>query len=311
MTYRTLVVLAAVFALGASYSQFRSTPVERYEAHRPTWHLPARENQARFAVPFSIDLGSVFFAPFVAAGRGIAAVGPANAGLGLLSILIAVLLLRKQRRKREGRKFEIVTPAQPDSVRGSGYGSQYVERQVQSAQTRTYVEAPRALFENPYGAEYAGLTLNDRVRVAIEASLRASRVIGVIVFHLPRVISNGRTMEVSERQVEELAALLRSKLRQTDGVVRLGDGSIAVFISLLATKGNLNKIAHRLYTETQQFFISAPASQPLAPGTAMYPIDGYEPEDLIAAAHARMEDRKAAILLQASEYRQSMPQLSG
>lgn len=142
--------------------------------------------------------------------------------------------------------------------------------------------APRHLFQNPYGREASHFSFEDQVKFAIEASMRAGRVIGVIHFHLaPQIGAHPAAADgASQPPLEAVAQAFRACLRRTDHVRILNGREIAVFISLLAGQKDLQSIASRLHRAALPFGTFAAQT----PGTAIYPLHGYDAGELIATA---------------------------
>lgn len=150
--------------------------------------------------------------------------------------------------------------------------------------TRT-VNPPRALLNNPYGAEIQGVDFETRVQCAIEASLRASRVIGVVHLGLGRSgLHVGEGQALSDVGLERVAEALRVKLRSSDHVRVSADGKIEVFISLLATRDHLRKIATRLAQAVREIEPESGLALIHQPGCSIYPRDGYTSVELVDAA---------------------------
>lgn len=146
--------------------------------------------------------------------------------------------------------------------------------------------APRELLSNPWQFGDASLTFDDRVRLAVEGSLRSSRVLGVIYLAV-------RTGAESTRIAARISDEFRAKLRRTDHVkIETGvNGSleISVFAPLLRSRSELAIIAERLMTAARRIAIDCKQLQLDEPGLAMYPIDGYECDELIASARANAQ----------------------
>lgn len=145
---------------------------------------------------------------------------------------------------------------------------------------------PRHLLKNPYGTGFHHLTFDEQVKIAIEASLRSARVIGVIHFTFPTT-SKGELVRSDENprpDIRVVADRFRSRLRQTDCVRLLAKNEIAVFISLLSNVTDLESIATRLSYVAKESGFSLGTGLQDRPGLAMYPLDGYTGTDLISAA---------------------------
>jgi len=149
-------------------------------------------------------------------------------------------------------------------------------------------EAPRSLTRNPWHGGDPVLTIDQRVRIAIEASLRHSRVLGVICL---QAFAPGRC-EIAE---EQLHKVLRSRLRRTDHVEISTAGDIVeaiVYVPLLRQRTDLEKIAERLRLAVAEMEDNCGVMQVLRPGIALNPIDGYAHADLVAAARLNMSGER-------------------
>ena len=159
--------------------------------------------------------------------------------------------------------------------------AKHFDRKLAFLTGQPVVRVPRNLTQNPYGAEAAHFTLEQQVRFAIEASMRAGRVIGVIHFQLDQPANPATAGDTPAPQpLEAVAAAIRERLRSSDHVRLLNDRELAVFISLLAGQADLVKIARRLHNVALSFDNLAVC----APGAAIYPLHGYSAGELIDTA---------------------------
>ena len=140
----------------------------------------------------------------------------------------------------------------------------------------------RHLCQNPYGSEASHFSFEDQVQFAIEASMRAGRVIGVIHFQLNPLLDMHSGPHDAEAQdaIEIAAEAFRSRVRRTDHVEILNSREIAVFISLLAGQVDLKNIASRLRSTSLPFKDCALS----VPGLAIYPLHGYGAGELLTSA---------------------------
>ena len=160
-----------------------------------------------------------------------------------------------------------------------------LDRAAEHMAISPFANAPRALLENPYGAEVAAVDFETRVQCAIEMSLRASRVIGVIHLGLgPSGLHVAAGHMLPATGLERVGEALRDKLRSSDHVRISADGKIDVFISLLATRDHLRKIATRLAHAVREIEVESGLSLVHQPGCAIYPRDGYASSELVQAA---------------------------
>lgn len=144
--------------------------------------------------------------------------------------------------------------------------------------------APRSLTSDPWSGGDPVLTIDQRVRIAIEASLRHSRVLGVI--YLQVYAPGGRGLVE-----EKLLAAMKSRLRRTDHVEISSAGVIieaVVYVPLLRQRSDLANIAERLRNAAAAMTQEDAGVQVSRPGIALNPIDGYSRADLVAAARLDM-----------------------
>jgi hypothetical protein len=161
--------------------------------------------------------------------------------------------------------------------------SKRLERNLAAFSTTPTADVPRELLTNPWTYPDASLSFDERVQLAVEGSLRASRVLGLIWFD---AYAGADAVRVADR----LRSELQGKLRGTD-YVRIkaekgGTIEIAVFVPLLRNRTDLAKIAGRLMTVANILVIDNKTLRVSEPGLAVYPIDGYSTDDLIASAKA-------------------------
>lgn len=148
-------------------------------------------------------------------------------------------------------------------------------------------DVPRALPRNPYGQEFAGHSLEERVRLAMVESARFGRTIGAIV--MQSIVYEENAAPVSTALLEDIAIHLGSKLRTSDCVMPRGETSIVIYVSLLNTLDDLHSIARRMHITGKQFLDNNahPEYTLGAPGVALCPLDGDGAESLFAAASGR------------------------
>ena len=148
---------------------------------------------------------------------------------------------------------------------------------------------PRSLLKNPYGPETSGMCLDERVGIAIRASLEHSRIVGVICMSMrfsPHSYSD--TKRASDRMLTNiLAKELRDLVRQTDFVHVSRANEIVIFISLLSSRSDLRKICARLSVAAGANLLALGMPADLQAGMSIYPMDGYSATDLVSSAYAR------------------------
>ena len=207
------------------------------------------------------------------------------AALHLLALAALVIAVLGRRRRRPGLTHLAVlsassaAPLSPSLERTAAFRDNCEKRII-----------PRHLLRNPYGPETQHLSFEDRVQIAIEASLRESRVIGAICFRVDcfRQIGNAEPQVPGQGNLEVLAAFFRKQLRLTDCVLITGPDEIMVFISLLDILDHLRSIAGRLAAAAIDGKHLLDWQVSLATGTAMYPIDGYTSSEMIWSSRNRL-----------------------
>ncbi len=165
------------------------------------------------------------------------------------------------------------------------------ERNTDDEATSTAAAIPRVLLNNPYDKKIEYLTFEERVQIAVQASVRKGRVIGVIYFHLsftPRDANGAQALTADDDVILHLAAELESQLRATDCVKCVSNTEIAVFVSLMSDVAQLNSVAQRLSATLTRLmledeFVSAQITQ----GSVLYPMGGYSSVALIASARQK------------------------
>ncbi|MCC2097249.1 MAG: hypothetical protein KDJ29_10180 [Hyphomicrobiales bacterium] len=207
-----------------------------------------------------------------------------------------------ERRERKAI-YSASTADNPVTGVNNGIGDSYLARQADQASNQAVINPPRTLLQNPFGAEHQGLTFEDRVQIAAEASLRHDRVIGAIRFKLGAMTCHSQEApHPAALSVESLADCFHDRLRATDCIRILGEDDIAVFISLLHTKDDLNRIAARLFAEASALAEQNGLQLTSLPGTAIYPLDGYSGDALMEAAYERIRPLSHGITLQSARH---------
>ena len=165
-----------------------------------------------------------------------------------------------------------------------------IARKTQLLASQNTTPAPRNLLQNPFSQVGSRFSLEEQVEFAIQASVRAGRVIGVIHFHLTPVKQVGSLGGGAQynQSIDTVAAALREKLRMSDHVQVIGPSEILTFVTLLSELQDLNRIAKRLFRSARCF----KCFNTMPPGVAIYPLNGYSCEELIMSA--KMHKLKAA-----------------
>jgi diguanylate cyclase (GGDEF)-like protein len=158
--------------------------------------------------------------------------------------------------------------------------------------------------EKPDAAKFMepGQTIADRralvagIQTSIVSSLNRSRTIGLMYVELGNLgaIRQKLGWDSADRVVTDIAEMLRSEFRRSDLVARLEGDVMVVMASDISARADLEGIATRIRKVLDKFAISALPDVRIAAeiGSAMYPIDGYSAEDMLAAARNSLLERK-------------------
>ncbi len=228
----------------------------------------------------------------------------------LISIGIQIVALKKP--VPSVRTTQMATVAVPDPAPQTALSQlpalapkRQAERNAEDEAMSTAPAIPRVLLNNPYDKKIEYLTFEERVQIAVQASVRKGRVIGVIYFHLdftPRAPGSPQAVTTSEDVILQLAAELETQLRATDCVKCVSSTEIAVFVSLLSDSSQLNSVTQRLSaTLTRLMSANETVSAQISQGSVLYPMGGYSSVDLVASARHKAKLTAANPLLGAQE----------
>ena len=222
----------------------------------------------------------------------------------LIGISVQIFALKKPGSPKQNTMAVIVPDAPPATALSQLPAlapKRQAERNAEGDATSTAPAIPRVLLNNPYDKKIEYLTFEERVQIAVQASLRKGRVIGVIYFHLdftPRFPPGAQSLTTNEAMLPQLAAELETQLRATDCVKCVSATEIAVFVSLLSDSAQLNSVTQRLsatlvrlMSENESF------SAQIFQGSVLYPIGGYSSVDLIASARQKAKPVERSPLL--------------
>ena len=141
---------------------------------------------------------------------------------------------------------------------------------------------PKAPRGPPSGCASAAPELHRQIEVAAAASVECGKTLGVIHFNVARRLPPGAGVGEC---MEQLQAAFRRVLRKTDNVAAISETEIVICVSLLPGLPELKRIAARLHACSEAM---GPAGAVLGPaGLAIYPLCGYQGEDLIEFARHR------------------------
>ena len=211
----------------------------------------------------------------------------------LIGIGIQIIALKKP--VRSIQSAQIATVAVPDPAPQTALSQlpalapkRQAERNAEDEAMSTAPAIPRVLLNNPYDKKIEYLTFEERVQIAVQASVRKGRVIGVIYFRLdftPRAPHGAQAMTTGEDVILQLAAELEKQLRATDCVKCVSNTEIAVFVSLLSDSSQLNSVTQRLSaTLTRLVTENETVSAQISQGSVLYPMGGYSSVELVASA---------------------------
>lgn len=219
-------------------------------------------------------------------------VDPSRWAFYTLVLLILFWSWRRRRTNIAGISRAIFNHANvSDSSSSSQSTSKFIKRKDAAINEQAYHKVSKKLLANPFGAEYTGISIEQRVQIATEASLRVSRKVGVIVFRFADETNSqlANNQRRSFHQTEKTITRFRNILRKTDCVCSNTNNEVIVFISFLETKLELNEIANRLLSATLKDNGTENNKLNFLPGIAMYPLDGYNAEELVKTAKLRTE----------------------
>ena len=150
---------------------------------------------------------------------------------------------------------------------------------------------PRALQRNPFGPDYAGKSLSERLDIAAEASAHHDRTIGIVMMQVT-IVETGAEPP-GQALLEDICDHLNAKLRASDHAEPAENSTLAVYLSLLNTLDDLHSIARRVHGISAHYLDNSgyPQYALSKPGVALHPLDGARAEDLQAAAIANIKSR--------------------
>ena len=147
-----------------------------------------------------------------------------------------------------------------------------------------------------------GQTIADRkalmsgIQVSIASSLNRSKTIGLMYLQVVAPFRLRETLgpQGADQLIGEFANRLRTEFRRSDLVARLDGDVVVVMASDIASRNDLKSLETRIHRVLEALNVAAPHGVLLGVdvGAAMYPIDGYSAEDMLAAARAAMQSVK-------------------
>lgn len=211
----------------------------------------------------------------------------------LIGIAIQITALKKP--VPSVRTTQMATVAVPDPAAQTALSQfpalapkRQAERNAEDEAMSTAPAIPRVLLNNPYDKKIEYLTFEERVQIAVQASVRKGRVIGVIYFRLdftPHAPIGAQAITTGEDVILQLAGELEKQLRSTDCVKCVSSTEIAVFVSLLSDSSQLNSVTQRLSaTLTRLMSANETVSAQISQGSVLYPMGGYSSVELVASA---------------------------
>jgi GGDEF domain-containing protein len=149
---------------------------------------------------------------------------------------------------------------------------------------------PRAFEQSPFSSDPTLEQLAEEIKIAAQASRRLGRAFGLMYFELIHTAAECAEAENHEA-IESLIEKLKQQLRNSDHVGVFNGKEIVVCICLLMAPRDLETIASRLWCVVKDSgLINGDPADP-AIGYAIYPRNGYEGAQLIAAARADYQKR--------------------
>ncbi|MHB8707387.1 MAG: diguanylate cyclase domain-containing protein, partial [Desulfuromonadales bacterium] len=136
------------------------------------------------------------------------------------------------------------------------------------------------------------MLFNDRLRQAVELSLREQKPCGVMYIDLDgfKAINDNLGHDAGDMLLREVAERLTGIIRKSDTVARLGGDEFAVIISNLVEPTNVGVIARHILSELARPFQLAGAPRKISGsiGIAMFPSDADDIQALIKCADSAM-----------------------
>jgi hypothetical protein len=126
--------------------------------------------------------------------------------------------------------------------------------------------------------------LHTQVESAIEGSLRADSVLGVVVVRTPH---SGVPFRRAISTMELLSSIRQIVSRPH--FVHLTGSTIAIVVPRLKLRASLEEIANRIRQGLDVMGRTEDGRSDFAIGTAMYPIDGYDAQQLIESAQTHLQ----------------------
>ena len=149
---------------------------------------------------------------------------------------------------------------------------------------------PRAFEQSPFSSDPTLEQLAEEIKIAAQASRRLGRAFGLMYFATDSYCCGMRPSRKS-RNLDSLIEKLKQQLRNSDHVGVFNGKEIVVCICLLMAPRDLETIASRLWRVGKESgLINGDPADP-AIGYAIYPRNGYEGAQLIAAARADYQKR--------------------
>jgi hypothetical protein len=155
---------------------------------------------------------------------------------------------------------------------------------------------PRTLAESPFSATTDTSVLSGEIEIAVTASARLHRTVGLIYFEFPALeaIERDQGRTVADVILTALTDDFRRVLRGTDNVSIIDRNQILVCICLLDSRKDLETIASRLSAGARRRGLIAPDAPSLPVGLAICPLDGDSGEKLIDAARRHYRELTSA-----------------
>lgn len=135
------------------------------------------------------------------------------------------------------------------------------------------------LLPNKHFSNSGSAALEKQMEIAAKASVEFGRQFGVIYFNIAHA-----NLTTSDAEIASLLSDFRRSLRDTDHVACLNEDELIICVSLLPGLTELTKIAERMQ-RIGRTRLAATFERP--GGLSIYPICGYQADELIEHARAR------------------------
>jgi diguanylate cyclase (GGDEF)-like protein len=138
----------------------------------------------------------------------------------------------------------------------------------------------------------------DRTNAALSIARRAGETVALLYLDLDqfKVVNDTQGHAVGDRLLQEVAARLRSALRDSDTLARIGGDEFVALLPRLPDASGAERAAEKLSAQMSEPFVIAGDEFVMSAsiGIAVYPEDGEDFESLLHGADAAMYRAKKA-----------------